>query len=172
MIMKPPRGFTLIEVLIAVLIMALGSLSLAALQATSLRNNHQAYLRTQATLLANEIIDRMRTNKAGLATAAYDLAAAAAVQGCTNDSGCSTVEMAQHDLWEWRQSVARLLPDCGYEVCGVVCIDRTASDGSPDGPQCLNDFSADEPVVYAVKIWWNDVAQENNSQRFTMAVQP
>jgi type IV pilus assembly protein PilV len=45
-------GFTLVEVLVAVVILGLGLLGLAGLQAASLRNNHSAYLRSQATLLA------------------------------------------------------------------------------------------------------------------------
>ena len=54
------RGFTLIEVLVAVLVLSIGLLSLAALQGISLRNNHSAYLRTQANNIAYEVIDQMR----------------------------------------------------------------------------------------------------------------
>ena len=57
------RGFTLLEVLIAVMLLAVGLLGLAGLQAVSLRNNHSAYLRSQATMLTYEIIDGMRTNR-------------------------------------------------------------------------------------------------------------
>ena len=57
------RGFTLLEVLIAVMLLAVGLLGLAGLQAVSLRNNHSAYLRSQATMLTYDIIDSMRTNR-------------------------------------------------------------------------------------------------------------
>lgn len=61
---RPRResGFSLIEVLVAMLILAIGLLGLAALQAQGLRFNHDAYVRTQATHLAYDIIDRMRAN--------------------------------------------------------------------------------------------------------------
>ena len=55
-------GFTLIEVLIAMLVLAVGLLGLAGLQATSLRNNQSAYNRSQATQLAYDLADRMRAN--------------------------------------------------------------------------------------------------------------
>lgn len=62
--LRPRRdsGFSLIEVLVAMLILAIGLLGLAALQAQGLRFNHDAYVRTQATHLAYDIIDRMRAN--------------------------------------------------------------------------------------------------------------
>jgi len=55
-------GFTLIEVLVAVVVLAGGLLGLAALQVTSLSSNQTAYNRSQATQLAYDIADRMRTH--------------------------------------------------------------------------------------------------------------
>jgi type IV pilus assembly protein PilV len=60
-------GFTLIEVLVALLVLSIGLLGLAALQAQGLRFNHDAYVRTQATQLAYDIVDRMRANSANVA---------------------------------------------------------------------------------------------------------
>ena len=60
--MNKNTGFTLIEVLIAMIILAVGLLGLAGLQATSLRNNQSAYNRSVATQLAYDIADRMRAN--------------------------------------------------------------------------------------------------------------
>ena len=60
-------GFSIIEVLVALLVLAIGLLGLAALQAQGLRFNHDAYVRTQATHLAYDIIDRMRSNRANAA---------------------------------------------------------------------------------------------------------
>ena len=59
------EGFSLIEVLVALFVLSIGLLGLAALQTTGLRFSHQSYERTQATLQAYDIIDRMRTNKSG-----------------------------------------------------------------------------------------------------------
>ena len=60
-------GFSIIEVLVALLVLAIGLLGLAALQAQGLRFNHDAYVRSQATNLAYDIVDRMRANRANVA---------------------------------------------------------------------------------------------------------
>ncbi len=57
------RGFTLLEVLVAMVVLSVGLLGLSGLQTSSLRNNHSAFLRSQATLVSNDIIDRMRANR-------------------------------------------------------------------------------------------------------------
>jgi type IV pilus assembly protein PilV len=57
------RGMTLVEVLVALVVLSVGLLGIAALQMTSLRNNLGAHLRSQATVLAYDITDRMRANR-------------------------------------------------------------------------------------------------------------
>lgn len=112
-------GFTLIEVLIAVVILGLGLLGLAALEATSLANTQSAFNRSQATQLAYDIIDRMRTN-AGQAASYVVTAAQLAAANCPNGSNpcdactsaantCTPTQIAQKDLVEWRNGV-RALP--------------------------------------------------------------
>ena len=53
-------GFTLVEVLVTVIVVAIGLLGLAGVQLAGMRSNHSAYLRTQATIAAYDLIDRMR----------------------------------------------------------------------------------------------------------------
>jgi len=67
-------GFTLIEVLVAVLILSIGFLGMAALQITALKSNQSAIQRSQATILAYSMMDEMRANKAVAAVGQYDLA--------------------------------------------------------------------------------------------------
>lgn len=94
-------GFSLIEVLVALLVLAIGLLGLAALQAQGLRFNHDAYVRTQATHLAYDIIDRMRANPTS--AAAYTAADPAA--GCNPTT--ATVTM---DLSCWYETLGLALP--------------------------------------------------------------
>lgn len=110
------QGFTLLEVLVALLVLSIGLLGLALLQTTSLRLNTESYSRTQATLLAYDIIDRMRANPAGRASGAYDVAEAAAntkistyqgckTAGCNCDStACDAGNLALYDLGQWYQT--------------------------------------------------------------------
>ena len=60
--MTKSRGFTLIEVLIALVILSVGLLGLAGLQIISLKNNQSTYARGQANLMAMDVIDRIRAN--------------------------------------------------------------------------------------------------------------
>lgn len=57
------HGFGLVEVLVSMLILAIGLLGLASLQARSLKFNHDAFVRSQATALAYDLIDRIRINR-------------------------------------------------------------------------------------------------------------
>lgn len=65
-------GLSLIEVLVAVLVIAVGLLGLAGLQAGALQSNRVAYERTQASLLAYDIVERMRANRDAAIAGDYD----------------------------------------------------------------------------------------------------
>ena len=100
------RGATLIEVLVAMLILSVGLLGLAGLQMTALQSNHSAYYRSQATLLAYDIIDRMRANRADALNGVYDIAIKnEACDPALEPSGT----LAQRDIAEWLNSLSCLL---------------------------------------------------------------
>ena len=142
------RGFTLIEVLIAVLVLSIGLLGLAALQTSGLGMNHSAYLRSQATILAADMADRMRANRAGVDSFAYHLPASTAHAACTSTGGCTTAELAENDMSEWTTNLATALPG----GTGIVCRDSNPNDGaSAASPSCSGGGG-----VYAIKIWWRD----------------
>lgn len=100
------RGATLIEVLVAVLILSVGLLGLAGLQMTALKSNHSAYYRSQATLLAYDIIDRMRANRADALNGVYDIAIKN--EACDPDLEPSGT-LAQRDVAEWLNSLSCML---------------------------------------------------------------
>lgn len=107
------RGVTLVEVLITVVVLAIGLLGLAGLQLNGLRFTHSAYQTSQATIAAYDIIDRMRVNRLAAESGAYDIAfgATPATANCTGSgTNCSPSALASADLGEWKQSVAALLP--------------------------------------------------------------
>jgi type IV pilus assembly protein PilV len=108
--MHKNTGFTLIEVLIAMLVLAVGLLGLAGLQATSLRNNQSAYNRGQATQLAYDIADRIRANASvanNYAGSFMKLPDATAQADClVVSTTCTTADMAENDLYEWNCAVA------------------------------------------------------------------
>ncbi|HAS85444.1 MAG TPA: type IV pilus modification protein PilV [Candidatus Competibacter sp.] len=158
---KNSAGFTLLEVLVALVVLSVGLLGLASLQVNGLRFNHSAYLRTQATLLAEELADRMRANQPGFAAGNYNNPAnPAVVAACQTPAGCTPDQMAQTDVAQWRQSLATLLPT-GQ---GVVCLDtvpvESPATSTPAAPSC------DGGTTYAIKIWWDDNRSGGANQRF------
>lgn len=87
-------GFTLLEMLVALLVLSFGLLGMAGLQATGLRNNSNAYHRTQATVIAFDMFERMRANRAAAANGDYELALNA-------KPTASPTTQAERDLSEW-----------------------------------------------------------------------
>lgn len=101
-------GFTLIEVLVAVALTAIGLLGLASLQITSLGGTQAGSERTQAAMLALDIADRMRHNIATARAGGYDLDAGATPQEVTcrtAASECTPAQLALADLSEWKALV-------------------------------------------------------------------
>jgi type IV pilus assembly protein PilV len=112
--MRNPKrlsGFTLIEVLISLVVLAIGLLGLAALQAEGLKNNQNAYARSQATQLAYDLADRIRANLAAKSSyTTIDPSTATTVASCTTTAGCNAAQMAQNDLYEWYSALTDALP--------------------------------------------------------------
>ncbi len=104
---RKETGATLIEVLVAMVVLAIGLLGLAGLQATSIQSNHSAYYRSQATLLASDLADRMRANRTEALTDAYLIDFPTSSTSNDEDSGTS----AQKDIAAWLNQLARTLPD-------------------------------------------------------------
>jgi type IV pilus assembly protein PilV len=103
-------GFTLIEVMIAVLILLVGMLGVVGMQMLSLQANQGAYFRSQAIYIGSEILDAMRANP----TAAADYEGAFPDDGVPAEpadrlpgrSGCSPNDAALQDLREWNAHFA------------------------------------------------------------------
>jgi len=176
--MKNNSGFTLIEVLIAMLVLAVGLLGLAGLQAVSLRNNLSAYNRTQATQLAYDMADRMRANVAdtsNLATSIYNTVAptAGTVQSdCKPASAppspatCTPQDMARNDLYEWNCAVA------GGNACGNIVALLPAGLATIAGG--LVGTAPNQHMMYTITINWDDNRDgsvDNLDPRFQMRFQ-
>ena len=108
------RGFGLLEVLVTVLILSIGLLGLASMQLKSMQQSSDSYHRSQATLLAYDITERIRANIDQIA--AYQDADTSNIQLGENattackTAACSTSNLADFDLANWKTDVESLLP--------------------------------------------------------------
>lgn len=126
---RDDNGFTLIEVLVSLVVLAIGLLGLAMLQTTGLRYNTNSYSRTQATYMAYDLAERMRANVPAFQAGDYDVLNQAAAgnidsnsnsnyscnlpsnNNCSCDTGtCSNAALAQYDLGQWYYNLDTLLP--------------------------------------------------------------
>ena len=114
-------GFTMIEVLVAIVILSFGLLGLAGLQADGLRNNTSAYKRSQASLMAYDMLDRLRANLQGVRNGNYNdlMATTPTNPNCMGTiAGCSVAEMARYDAYEWSDKLTVFLPSGQGKVTG------------------------------------------------------
>lgn len=147
------KGVGLIEILIAVLILAIGFLAAAKMQVSGMRYSQSAYFDSQAYFMVGDMIARMRANLAGVRTGAYDdldTAAGLTSTDCTNKM-CTPAELANHDLYQWSQylhgeddddSFVALLPSTAI-ITAAGSITKQASGGFTVSVVWADDFEND-----------------------------
>ncbi len=101
------NGFSMIETLVAIVIISFGLLGVAGLQLASLKTTHSAQYRSQASILAYDIIDRMRANRKLAIGGSYNTttATSAPESACNSYSAINT-----RDLCEWKKNIEQFLP--------------------------------------------------------------
>ena len=102
---KYQTGVGFLEIMIALILISMGFLATAKMQVEALRFSQSGYFRSQAYLIANDIIDRMRSNLPGVNQGHYT-----SDDEITSTTDCSTTacdpeQIAQNDLVQWRQSI-------------------------------------------------------------------
>lgn len=157
---RSPRGFTLVEILVAIIVLSFGVLGMVGLQAAAMQSNRSARNQSTAVALGRELADVMRGNKgeALLQTAAnpYVVDYTGALSptppvDCVTRS-CGTNEMGRFDMWQWLSRVEASLPQPRV----VVCFDDTPYNSDTGRPQW--DCHSDAKDMLVVKIGWTDAA--------------
>jgi type IV pilus assembly protein PilV len=140
---RSQRGDTMIEVLVTIIIIAVGVLGTAALQVTTLKNLSTSHSTSIAAMLADDLGERMRSNP----DAANDYVHKGNVPDAFSDcaaNACTDTQLAQYDLGTWWQDATAVLPALSTEVrqeAGVYRIfvywdeDRSGSTGKACPPQ-------------------------------------
>lgn len=103
-ILRRQGGFSLLEVLIAALVLSVGLLGLAGLQIAGMKTTHNSYQVQQATWLVHDLLERMRANRAGVIagnyTTPFGSTCSTTAPACTNTSQCTAAETAAIDLYQ------------------------------------------------------------------------
>lgn len=112
---KRNRGTTLIEVLAAVLILAGGLLGMAALQTRSLTYSNIAYFNTRASMLAYDMLDRIKANSVySIDGPGYTASLGSIPSNYPRDcetSDCTPTNLAKYDIDQWKFMVDNQLPE-------------------------------------------------------------
>lgn len=153
--LKRHNGFSLIEILIALFVFAIGILTVAGLQIVSKRTNFEAVQRTSATYLAYDIIERMRANPNALDIYVDDVlgeARATPSPMCTA-AACDIDELAAFDTWEWQQALSGASEQsAGASTGGLV---------NPTG--CIEGPAIGGQGIYTITIVWQGVDALTNT---------
>jgi type IV pilus assembly protein PilV len=150
----PSGGFTLIEVLVSLVILAMGLLGIAKLMLVSSHSNDSAYLRSQATALAYEILDDMRANRQeAIIAGTYNTVAAVPVVApaalCVGLASCTTpTQVAKYDLYQWG---LHLDANSGVAPAGAL----------PNGQGKVTTVTAGAQTTATIVVSWDDSVAQN-----------
>lgn len=154
------QGVGLIEVLISMLVIGVGFMNIAALQTVAKKSNYEALQRTSATILARDIVEKMRANPISLSrylTAGVgDESLTQPAATCIAASKCNPLQIAAYDLWLWEQALdgaseSRDIDGVTTETGGLV---------SPTG--CITGPAAGGSGVYTISIVWRGLSELTN----------
>ncbi|QDG73476.1 type IV pilus modification protein PilV [Janthinobacterium tructae] len=159
--MFPAGGSSLVEVLVSLLLLALGVLGASILQLHSLRARHESALLSAGVQLAAGMAERMRANSVLMNgpdtgnpylnvayAAADDTEAGGGTPDCFGVAACSAAELAQFDIAEWKQQLHAALPGARLHICR----DTSAWDAAAQGLHWACSGGKGAPIV--IKLGW------------------
>jgi type IV pilus assembly protein PilV len=120
-------GFSLIEVLIALFILAIGLLGMATLMMSSVQSTQGASMRSAATVAAYDLAERIRANRAQATAYAGNPASATNPACVTTTAGCNNTDLVSSDLFNWNQALQANIPGAEAVIAstgvnGALCL--------------------------------------------------
>jgi type IV pilus assembly protein PilV len=150
--LRKSKGFSLVEVLIALIIMSVGMLGIAGLYVQSMQAGRTSMLRHHAVTLAGDIADRIRANPT--AGAAYTATPGQDNNCVAQGANCDVAQMAAHDIFLWRAQALDFLPPMG--------------DGSEQVVVTLD--AAALPPTYTITVRWDEPTPDNVPPSYSIQV--
>lgn len=113
-------GMSLLEVMVAVVVLSVGLIGVASLMLTSMRNNDATLARTQSTMLANEMYEKILANLPGAAAGHYSVSFASTLPTTAtpmcDTAICSTQQIAVWDIATWAARINKVLVGSDAEI--------------------------------------------------------
>lgn len=103
-------GSSLIEVMVALIVLGVGLLGLVTLQARSVQYDQQAYLYSQATFLAIDIVERVKANPTAKNSYLINFGESRTAATDCSSSACSATQLANWDMAQWLATLTSALP--------------------------------------------------------------
>ncbi len=150
---SPPgaqAGFSMIEVLVSLLLIAVVMLGHAGMQANALKFSKGASFRMQAVLLSTEMAERVESNKTGAIAGNYVVATAATTPSTASTdcltAACDSTALASYDLAQWTARVAATLPSGSWQITQTV---------------------TGNPSTYSIVLSWQDRRDSGNTTTYS-----
>lgn len=133
---KKSTGSTMVEVLVSIVILAIGLLGYAGLLTRSIKNNQSSYFRSQATILTYDIVDCMRANITEAKSGSYNTEIGSITTGTS---------LAEKDINYWKSNIYQELPDGDgavlVDVNGNITITILWNDGGTGNSESSTQFT-------------------------------
>lgn len=157
-------GFNLIEVLVTIVLLSIGLLGLAALQATSLKSSHGSYYRSIASQQAYDMADRIAANLAGVTAGRYDDLDSSIPNSPPDciSSACGEANMALFDAYQWLKTNQAVLPGGSGRVCIIDPTNLKAGGDCEDPDAACVDNAGAAPRRFRIMVSWTERTEGNN----------
>ncbi|NYZ66150.1 type IV pilus modification protein PilV [Endozoicomonas sp. SM1973] len=151
------QGVGIMEILISILVLSIGLLGLAGMQAVGLKNNNQSFDRSYAVFLANNILDRIRANPNADYTTNLNTAPSVAANSCETGA-CNASQLRDYDLAQWKCLLGRFNSNgnCATLTIGGDGQEAQVEGLLSDGTGSIARTVAGGTVRYTITIEWAD----------------
>jgi len=158
-------GFSLLEILIAIVIVSLGLLGIVQMQVSNIQFINNAKQRSEAIQLTNDIIDRMRANVAETVNGSYNIGFGGALKAPTNctsaTANCNPATLAAYDLASWLCQLG------GYNA-NTNCTSLGLTGHLPSGQGRISYDSSTDTTTVGVR--WTDLTDKSKNKSITVNV--
>jgi type IV pilus assembly protein PilV len=133
------RGFSIVEALVALIVLSVGMLGIAGLYVVTLRSSGSAISRMQAVNLASDLADRIRANRT--AESEYEAPDVVTEAICVGEGkDCTPAQMAANDMFLWQRQIDATLPG---DPAGAVDVDEDTN-----------------PTTYIIEVSWAEPGEK------------